>query len=386
MDDTQQPLDPQRMHWLSEKLDSVSVEVQQLWPEFSCMSQTLLSEHHQLAHDLANVRREKQVLSDKLDRREAALQDLETDKRELVQALELARQEATGLIERLESAEHENRCREDEKALLAQELASESLAKNELGRRLQDLGNETRRLEGEEERLTQEVVDLRQKGQELAERLEGTEKQNRALEKENGQLKARTKRQDRANAKLKKEQVTWKEKHDMSARDLEACRSARMALTADIQQITEKVEREKLESGMLFVRELSPLLADLSDLSDLEPERVQGLKPRSVFEKLKAWMERTARQSPVPFPPKDEMSAAHTIYLDPDEAGTEVLMAMYDWQPNRPFERLPIGERRQLFRVLRRGWQLGTDILVRAQVSVQRDNGKEDSSLPEKRE
>jgi hypothetical protein len=108
----------------------------------------------------------------------------------------------------------------------------------------------------------------------------------------------------------------------------------------------------------------------------LEPESVKGLKPRSVLEKLKAWMVQATEESLVPFPSKGEMSADHTLYLDPDEAGMESLMEKYDWQPDHPFEGLPVGKRGCRFRVLRRGWRVGKNILVRAQVAVE-ESGNE---------
>jgi len=69
------------------------------------------------------------------------------------------------------------------------------------------------------------------------------------------------------------------------------------------------------------------------------------------------------------------MQTDHTLYLDPDEAGIGALMERYDWHPDHPFEGLPVGKRRRRFRVLRRGWRVGKDILVRAQVAVENESG-----------
>jgi len=86
-------------------------------------------------------------------------------------------------------------------------------------------------------------------------------------------------------------------------------------------------------------------------------------------------MEQATGERLVSFPSQSEIQANHTFYLDPDEGGIEALMEVYDWYPDHPFEGLPVGERRRRFRILRRGWRVEKDILIRAQVAVEDENG-----------
>jgi chromosome segregation ATPase len=358
MDDTRQSVDPKRVKSLKKRLNSVTTEAQEILAELSSQSEALQEENQQLAQDLAGEREARQ-----------------------------------GLAERLETAEGENQRLEDEKQQLTQNLEGEREEKEKLAERLETAESENQRLGGEKEQLTQELESARKENQALAERLEGMEKEKQDLERKNDRLndslrklRNKSRRQGQANKKLKNQLDTLEGEHEALRWELETCCSDKEVLVLEIEQIEEKAEREKLECGLRFAKELSPLLADLSDLSGLEPESVKGLKPRSVLEKLKAWMVQATEESLVPFPSKGEMSADHTLYVDPDEVGMEPLMEKYDWQPDHPFEGLPVGERRRRFRVLRRGWRIGESILVRAHVTVEnadREEGTEKESSEE---
>jgi chromosome segregation ATPase len=271
---------------------------------------------------------------------------------------------------------------QEENQQLAQNLEGEREEKKKLAECLKAAEGENQRLEGEKGQITQELESARQEVQVLADRLTSVEEEKQNLEEKNDRLSGslrklenKSRGQDQSNKKLKSRLHALEEEHKNLNRELETCRSDKDVLVREVGQIEEKAQRERLKYGLRFVRELSPILADLSDLSGLEPESVKGLKPRSVLEKLKAWVEQATGESPVPFPSKGEMQADHTVYLDPDEAGIEALMKIYDWQPDRPFEGFPVGKRRRRFRVLRRGWRVGENILIRVQVAVEDESG-----------
>lgn len=379
MDDKQQSVDPKRIKSLKRMLkslktraDTVTTEAQEVLAELSSRSEALQEENQQLAQDLAGEREAKQELAERLETAEGENQRLEDEKRQLAQDLEDEREKKKKLAERLETAESENQRLEGEKQQLAQDLEGAREEKKELAERL----------EGEKEQLTQELESARKENQALAEQLGSLEKEKQSLERKKDRLDDslrklgnKSRRQDRAHKKLQNQLVTLEGDYETRGQELERCRSDREVLVLEIGQVEEKAKREKLEYGLRCAKELSPLLVNLSDLSGLEPKSVKGLKPRSVLEKLKAWMEQATGAGPVPFPSKGEMQADHTLYLDPDEAGIEALMEIYDWQPSHPFEGLAVGDRRRRFRVLRRGWRAGEDILIRVQVAVEDESG-----------
>jgi chromosome segregation ATPase len=362
MDDVQQPVDPKRVKSFSRKLarlrtslDRVTTEAQEVLAELSSQSEALQEENQQLSQDLEHEREARQELAERLETTEGKIQRLEAENQRLAQDLEDEGEEKKKLAERLETAESENQHLDDERGRLAEELES-----------------------------------ARKQTQALTERLQSVEGEKQDLERKNDQLGAslqklrdRHRSQERANKRLRKRIDTIEGEHETLKRELDTCRSDKEVLVLEINQVEEKAKREKLECGLRFARELSPLLVDLSDLSGLEPEAVKGLKPRSVLEKLRAWVEQVTEENPVPFPSKGEMLADHMLCLDPDEAGIEALIEMYDWRPDHPFEGLPVGERSRHFRLLRRGWRIGDDVLVRAQVVV--EDGDQEEEEEDKR-
>jgi chromosome segregation ATPase len=372
MDSTQQSIDPKRVKSLKTSADTVATEVEEVLAELSSQSEGLQEENQQLAEDLASEREARQELEERLKTVKGENQRLEDEKQQLAQDLEDKHEENKKLAARLETATSENQRLEGEKQQLAQDLVSAREENKEL----------TERLEGEKEQLTQELESAREESQVLAGRLESVEKGKQDLERKKDRLndnlrncRNKSRRQDRVHKKLQKQLATLEGDCEALRRELEMCRSAKAVLVLESDQIKEKAKREKLEYGLRSARDLASLLVNLSDLSGLEPKSVKGLKPRSVFEDLKAWMEQATGESLVPFPSMGEMQADHTLYLDPDEAGIEALMEVYDWYPDRPFEGLPVGKRRRHFRVLRRGWRVGEDILIRVQVAVEDESG-----------
>ena len=342
MVDRQQSVKPDRFNSVKHKLDSLASAVQGIRDE--------LHEQSDVLH--------KEVL-------------------ELAQKLEDEAQSKQELAVQLESVAGQRQRLKEEAQRLQQDLANES---EKAGLLLEQLGDTER----DKQQLNRELELARKRNEALSAQVESAESKRESLESGKRQLRNSLGKLQR---EFKRKRLRYKELEDRLVSEIQnteslrlqigACRSDREVLTLEISQIEARAQRAKLEVGKRFAKELSPLLADLSDLSGLEPEAVRGLKPRSVMEKLKSWMESTVGECLIPFPSKDGLSEANALYLDPDETGIEALMRMYDWQPDHPFEGMAIGERRCRFRVLHRGWRLGAETFVRARVVVESGSEEE---------
>ena len=116
------------------------------------------------------------------------------------------------------------------------------------------------------------------------------------------------------------------------------------------------------------------LLTKLSVLAEKEPEPIQGLKPRSVYESLLDWLAKAFGERPKMFPTKKEYTIAtdgkYMLTLDADLDGIQSLLKRYDWSPEQPFESKSEGQRHCQFKLMHWGWTVKDTILVRARVTT----------------
>jgi len=154
--------------------------------------------------------------------------------------------------------------------------------------------------------------------------------------------------------------------------ELHICRSDKEVLVHEEAKLIQDIELSRIAHGRELVLQIAPFLADLSSLSDLEPEAVKGMTVRGVFEKFKGFIEDATGARVMSIP--SNKSALKDLWLDPDIEGWEKLTETYDWSPDLPFEGREPGSRKRHFRVLRRGWQVEDQVLVRARVALDEED------------
>ncbi len=180
----------------------------------------------------------------------------------------------------------------------------------------------------------------------------------------------RSRRLGRAKKKLARQLTEVENGRVQLGRDLEICRSDKATLIRERDQAEAKIEDEKEQVKWKLVRELAAVLADLSDLAGKEPAPVKGLKPFAVMQRLLNWMENGVGGRPMPFPREPDLADGGLLWLDPDAAGMDVLLKKYDWGHERPFDGLAEGERKRQFRLQRRGWSIGGNVILLARVTT----------------
>jgi hypothetical protein len=197
----------------------------------------------------------------------------------------------------------------------------------------------------------------------LTVQLKATEEQQRQA----GEWKACADGQRGRIAEFRKK-ITDLEKTARNAKSaLEMRESARAQLAIQVDGLKDEVRDAQRQVLLKHGRSLAAVLSDLSVLAGEEPAPVEGLTARAVFEGMRTTLNAAWERRLRPFPSNQE-APNHVFWLDADNTGLDVLQKRYDWSPDRPFEGLEPGRRRLVFRLLRRGWAAGDDVLQPARV------------------
>lgn len=272
----------------------------------------------QIREDLENAQRQNQDLEKQID-------DLRKSQEEKEHLLVQIQEQNEALEQKLtEAREDVEKTREKLDETKASKAAIE-----------QDLKTARKRIED----LETQLALLEREGEEQRQALEHAEREGEVLQQQLEEMK----------------------------RKIDALESDKTIITQERDRAEDRIKEIEVECQWELVRALSPVLTKLSSLADLEPESIRGLTSRSVFEKMKQWIEESIGERIKAFPEQKNLDAG--LFLDPDRDGWEHLLEHYDWSPERPFEGLPEGERLREFRVLQRGWRANTRILIRARVA-----------------
>lgn len=215
------------------------------------------------------------------------------------------------------------------------------------------------------EHLAQSLDESQQAQVYLTEQLEHEREVNSHLESENHQLQVQLQGKEGVLQSAQEQVVTLTD-------ELHICRSDKEVLVHEEAKLKQDVEASRIARGRELVLQIAPFLADLSSLADLEPEAVKGMTARGVFERFRGFIEAAAGARVMPIP--SNKSALKDLWLDPDVEGWEKLIETYDWSPDLPFEGREPGSRKRHFRVLRRGWQVDDQVLVRVRVALDEEN------------
>ncbi len=280
------------------------------------LAQRVVSEE-KLQQELEEVRNLNQELQQRIG-------DLESERQEKEHSLSRGREENEALIRELTEVKYEV-------TKLRKDLAQRAVSEEELQQVLADAQQLNQALE-------EQLTVLRNEQEQKQQMLEGVEKDKEHLQQDLDALK----------------------------RKKDALESDKMVITQERDKAEAMIGEIKAQYQWELVKSVSPLLTKLSALANLEPEAVRGLTPRSVFEKMKNWIEEITGERVSAFPDSKAISAG--LFLDPDKEGWDHLMECYDWSPEHPFEGAPEGERRRQFRVLQRGWRTNGKVLVRSRV------------------
>jgi len=222
------------------------------------------------------------------------------------------------------------------------------------------------------QKLTKARQELAALEEELKREQEKARSHWREIKKLEKSLKSAEKAQDRNAADmvtLNNTLVSVRAELDQANQNLSICQSAREVLRRQKEQLEQSSRHARDEYELEVATRLSPMLASLSALAGLEPNETQGLSARPVFEDFRRLVKQAAGGRLESFPAKSELTGDF-LRLDADTVGLESLMERYDWAGERPFEGLPIGQRKRAFRLSRRGWIVNNRVVARAFVTA----------------
>jgi len=205
------------------------------------------------------------------------------------------------------------------------------------------------------EKLGQGKSDLNQRVDYFENQLREKTEQNSKLESDINKAKSEIEKLSQENSELNQDIVNRDNKLQDTEKTLEEFRAA-------IENLTEQSKKDKVIVAQEWARGLTVMLRKVSNLAGREPQNMQGLTPRAVYEDLLTWMEKTYSEKPRPFP------NGEIIELDANSEDILELKSRYDWGAETPFAE---GSRKKTFRIIQRGWKLKTEILLPAVVTTE---------------
>jgi len=217
------------------------------------------------------------------------------------------------------------------------------------------LTNTVKTRESKIKKLSQEKSDLNQRVDYFENQLREKTEQNSKLESDINKAKSEIEKLSQENSELNQDIVNRDNKLQDTEKTLEEFRAA-------IENLTEQSKKDKVIVAQEWARGLTVMLRKVSNLAGREPQNMQGLTPRAVYEDLLTWMEKTYSEKPRPFP------NGEIIELDANSEDILELKSRYDWGAETPFAE---GSRKKTFRIIQRGWKLKTEILLPAVVTTE---------------
>ena len=239
--------------------------------------------------------------------------------------------------------------------------------KGELSQRVADLENQLRekaernsKLESDINQVNGRVENTNKEKGDLSQRVTGLETQVREKTDQISKLESEISETNSKVENLRKE-------NDRLAENIVNAEKTIGELRADNENLKEQMKKEKAIFAQEWARGLVGMLRKVSNLAGREPQNTQGLTPRAVYEDLQAWMEKAFSEKPRPFP------SGETIELDASSEDILELKNRYDWGVEIPFAGV-VGKK--TFRIIQRGWQLKTEILLPAVVTAEQSDSE----------
>jgi|GEM_PF-4323445 len=239
--------------------------------------------------------------------------------------------------------------------------------KGDLSQKVADLENQLRekaeqnsKLESDINQANGRVENTNKEKGDLSQRVTGLETQVREKTDQISKLESEISETNSKVENLRKE-------NDRLAENIVNAEKTIGELRADNENLKEQMKKEKAIFAQEWARGLVGMLRKVSNLAGREPQNTQGLTPRAVYEDLLAWMEKAFSEKPRPFP------SGETIELDASSEDILELKNRYDWGVEIPFAGV-VGKK--TFRIIQRGWQLKTEILLPAVVTAEQSDSE----------